>query len=223
MNILLLVAKLKPKFFVFGGDNLDMKPFSHWIHSKGDMRTLEGARIREDYENFNNDIQIPLNSILHNCEKHWLKGNHEDWARQAIDRNPQGEGYWEIENNVDLNGWNVYELNEVATIGKMNFIHGIYTNEHHAKKTVTNYESNVFYGHAHDHQSYTKITPIRNEPHIGMSIPCAGKTNPDYNRNKPNKWVTGFLIFEILPDGNFTTYPIIANNGVFSYNGKLYD
>lgn len=221
-NILLLIAELKPSYFVFGGDNMDMTEFSHWIHAKGDLRKLEGKRIKAEYDGFNEEILEPLNELLRGCEKHYLEGNHENWAYQAIDRNPQGEGYWEPENNLNLKGWTVYKENEIAKIGKMHFIHGVYTNDAHAKKTVNAYESNIFYGHCHDAQSYTKVTPIHNEAHIGMSVPCACHLNPDYMRNKPHKWVNGFLIFEIYPDGNFTAHPIIAVDGSFSYGGKFY-
>jgi len=222
-NIVLLCADIKPDYFVFGGDNLDMKTLSHWVHDKGDMRTLEGKRIKEDYENFNRDVMDVLEEILpKNCEKHFLLGNHEAWAKQAIDRNPQGEGYWEVENNVNLKGWKVYPENAICKIGKMHFIHGVYTNDAHAKKTVNNYECNVFYGHCHDHQAYTKITPVNNEAHIGMSVPCACDKNPDYMRNKPSKWVDGFLLFDILKDGNFQANPIISINGSFLYGKRFY-
>lgn len=223
-NILKLTKDLNPDYFVFGGDNMDMKELSHWIHGKGDMRTLEGKRIKGEYTQFQEGILDPLCGILNKrCEKHFLLGNHEDWAEQAIDRNPQGEGYWEVENNLKLKDWTVYPLNKVCTIGKMHFIHGTYTNDAHAKKHVTNYENNIFYGHVHDHQSYTKVTPLNNEAHIGMSIPCACTLNPDYMRNKPNKWVNGFLIFTVFPEGNFTAHPIISHNGKFEYNGKVYE
>jgi predicted MPP superfamily phosphohydrolase len=223
-NILKLAKDLKPDYFVFGGDNMDMKELSHWVHAKGDMRTLEGRRIKAEYTQFQEGVLDPLCAILKKpCEKHFLLGNHEDWAEQAIDRNPQGEGYWEVENNLKLKDWTVYPLNRVCSIGKMHFIHGTYTNDAHAKKHVTNYESNIFYGHVHDHQIYTKVTPLNNEAHIGMSIPCACTLNPDYMRNKPNKWVNGLLVFTVFPDGNFTAHPIISNKGKFEYSGKVYE
>lgn len=222
-NILKLCADAKPDVFIFGGDNMDMQELSHWIHGRGDMRTLEGKRIKQEYQNFQRDILDPLEKVLKkSCEKHYMFGNHEDWAELAINQNPQGEGYWEVQNNLDLSKWKVYKYGEIVKVGKMHFIHGTYTNDSHAKKHVTTYERNIFYGHLHDFQTYTKITPVDNDPHMGMSIPCACHLNPDYMRNKPNRWLNGFLIFEINDDGTFQAHPIISTDGSFSYAGKNY-
>lgn len=221
-NILTLAAEIKPDYFILGGDNLDMTPLSHWIHDKGEARKLEGKRIKEDYENFNRDVIDPLNEILRGCEKHFLEGNHEDWAEQYIDRNPQAEGFYELRNNLNIKDWKYYKYGEICQIGKMHFIHGTYTNDAHAKKHVGTYERNIFYGHCHDFQVYSKVTPVDNDPHMGMSIPCACHTNPDYMRNKPNRWVNGFLIFEIFKDGYFQAHPIISIDGSFKWNNVIY-
>ncbi len=216
----------KPDVFIFGGDNMNFDAVDHWLHEKGMVRQLEGKRILAEYEGFKKEILNPLEEILpHTCRKIWLNGNHEDWVQLAIDKNPQGEGYWEIEHNLHLTekGWEVYEYGKYAKVGKIVFIHGQYTNQYHAKKTVDVFERNVVYGHTHTFQAYTKITPVDNEPHSAISIPVACELNPDYARNRPNAWVNGFLVFYIYSKGYFNLYPVISIDGEFvSPDGKFY-
>ncbi|MCX5781776.1 MAG: metallophosphoesterase [Elusimicrobia bacterium] len=225
-NILRYVKQNRPDVFILGGDNMNFDAVDHWLHEKGLVRQLEGKRILAEYEGFKNDIFNPLEELLpKTCRKIWLNGNHEDWVKLAIDRNPQGEGYWEIENNLHLKdkGWEVYEYGKYVKVGKVLFVHGQYTNQYHSKKTVDVFERNVVYGHTHTFQVYTKITPVENEPHTGMSIPVACELNPDYMRNRPNAWVNGFLTFYIYDTGYFNLYPIVAINGEFvSPCGKFY-
>jgi len=218
-NILKEVRSFKPDVFVFGGDNMNMSAVDHWLHDKGLVRQLEGRRVQEEYNGFKKTILFPLvRSLKDDCRKIWLNGNHEDWIELAIDKNPQGEGYWEIENNLHLKetGWETYDYGKFAKIGKLYAIHGQYTNLYHAKKTVDVFERSVIGGHAHTYQIFTKVTPIGNEAHSAFSVPCACLLNPDYRRNQPNAWVSGFTEFFVdKHSGNFDVYPIIAVDGHF--------
>jgi hypothetical protein len=223
-NILEFIKDFSPTVFLLGGDNLNMDAVDHWLHDKGFKRPLEGRRIKKDYQYYINKIHNPLMKILpRNCKKHWLKGNHENWIEMAIDRNPQGEGYWEIKKNIPLHNWKVYEYGKVVKIGKLRFIHGEYFTKYHAAKTIDVYERSIICGHAHTFQAHTKIVPVENEPHACYSVPCACKINPEYRKNKPNSWVNGFGVFYLMDDGKFNFYPVIALNGHFiSPNGKYY-
>jgi len=224
-NILRTIKILKPDYFIFGGDNMNMNAVDLWLHEKGLVRQLEGKRILEEYKGFEKHVLKPLEDLLpKECRKIWLTGNHEDWINLAIDRNPQGEGYWEIERNLELSehNWEVYETGQVAKIGKVYFAHGQYTNQYHARKTVEVYERNIVYSHTHTYQVYVKTSAIDNEPHIGMCVPVACKRNPDYKRNQPNSWVNGFLVFYIQENGNFNLYPVVSVKNHFVLpNGKV--
>jgi len=136
-NFLKVVRKLKPKVFVFGGDNMNMDAVDHWMHEQKRTRKMEGKRILAEYNGFKEEILNPLEKILpKDCRKIWLNGNHEEWMELAIDKITQGEGYWEIENNLHLKerGWETYKYGKYAKVGKLYFIHGQYTNLAHAKK-----------------------------------------------------------------------------------------
>ena len=225
-NILKEVRLFRPDVLVLGGDNMEMVAVDHWLHDKGMARKLEGKRVLGEYGGFLKVILNPLGEILKpNCRKIWLNGNHENWIELAIDRNPQGEGYWEIENNLHLKrkGWNVIPYGKFAKVGRLYLIHGQYTNIYHARKTVDVFERSVLYGHGHTYQIFTKMTPVGNEAHSGIAIPCACGLNPDYRGNKPSAWVNGFVEFFIQPNGNFNVYPIVAIDGHFTCpSGKHY-
>lgn len=224
-NILKEIKSFKPDVLVLGGDNMNMSAVDHWLHDKGLVRQLEGKRIMSEYEGFKTDILGPIEKLLKpSCRKIWLNGNHEDWIELAIDKNPQGEGYWEIENNLHLKayGWEVYPYGKTAKVGKLYLHHGQYTNQYHAKKTVDVFEKSIMYGHVHTYQVFTKITPLDNEAHTAISIPCACLLNPEYRRNQPNTWVSGFVEFFVLPCGNFNAYPIVATAGHFTTPAGLH-
>lgn len=218
-NILKEIRSINPDVFVLGGDNMDMSAVNHWLNDKGKVRQLEGKRVQAEYKGFSRGILDPLNSVLQpSCRRIWLDGNHENWIEQAIDKNPQGEGYWEIENNLHLaaTGWEVYAYGKFAKVGKLYLTHGQYTNIYHARKMVEVFEKSVMYGHDHTYQIFTKVTPVDNEAHSGIAVPCACGLNPSYQGNKPSAWVNGFVEFFVQPNGNFNAYPIVAFNGHFT-------
>lgn len=214
-NVLRFADDFAPDVWLFGGDDLDCEPLSHWVGDK--KRKVEGKRMKRDYEGFNAEVLAPLSEVLpDHCRRIKLTGNHEDWIEQYIDEHPEVEGFLEMERNLDLDGWEVIEYGKAAVIGKLYAIHGDYCNQHHAMKTVQVYGRNVMYGHTHTYQAHTKITPLDDDAHNSVNIPCACHMNPHYARNKPNAWLSGFGVFYVRPDGSFNLYPVIAVDGHFT-------
>lgn len=221
-----VMSDYKPNRIVLIGDAMDMTPVSHWIEDK--KRMVENKRLKKDYQNFN----VLLDKIVSKAGKQlkeviYLKGNHEDWVDQYIDRHPEVEGLLEIENNIQLKDKKVklkfIEYNDFFKIGKLYLTHGIYANKYHAFKTVDNVGATVMYGHTHDIQLYTKAGMAKGlDKHIGMSIGCLCDMSPKYMRNKPNNWMHGFATVDVLNNGNFI--PKIYNiiDGVTTHNNKLY-
>ena len=73
-------------------------------------------------------------------------------------------------------------------------------------------------------QAHTITAPLDVESHTATQIPCACEMNPHYRRNQPNSWLNGFGVFYILPNGNFSLYPVVAVDGVFvAPNGQTYE
>lgn len=208
-NFLKFVEDFQPDFFVFGGDNLDLEVISHWVGNK--RRRIEGKRLVNDYKGFNTNILKPLMEVLpEDCEKVFLYGNHEDWVGQYIDEHPEVEGFLEIANNLNLDGWFTEDYGNTYQIGKLHFMHGEYINIHNAHKTVQVYGRNMVYGHGHTYQAHTMTAPLDAESHTAIQLPCACNLNPHYRLNKPNAWVNGFGTFYLYPSGNFNLFPVIA-------------
>jgi predicted phosphodiesterase len=139
------------------------------------------------------------------------------------------EGQIEVENNVELikNGrityLNFWRGNESAELGHATFIHGQYTSEHHAKAHVMAYGCNVFYGHLHDFQQYSKVWRGDNKTIMGQSLGCLCSYNQPYMRGRPNKWQQGFGVFYFQPNGFFNYFPtMIFNHQFIAPDGVIY-
>ena len=222
-NILKVCEKIKPDYFIFGGDNMDMDAVNHWELDKGNKRGMEGKRLRKSYDTFQTEILDRIEFVLPEfCRKVYMFGNHESWIEQYIDKLPELEGFAEIERNLNLKEWEVIPYRQTVKVGKIYFHHGEYTGKHHASKMVDTFERNIVYGHLHSSQSYTKVTPIDGDAHSATCMPCACDLNPLYMKDKPSAWVNGFGIFYIHLDNNFNIYPVISSKGHFVFNGEYY-
>ena len=58
---------------------------------------------------------------------------------------------------------------------------------------------------------------------IGYCLGCLCHKNPDYLKNKPNKWAHGFAVLYVYDDGMFDVDIKRIVNGKFIYNNKLYN
>ena len=214
----------KLSYLILLGDQMDMEAVSHWLDGK--TRVLEGKRLLKAYRTFDKEILSPLEDMLSpGCSKVFFIGNHEHWTEDAIDKNPQGEGYWELEANLHLTqrGWKVIDFNKTYPLGKLVLCHGYYTNIYHARKMVDTFGKSVIYGHAHDLQEHTKVTPVNvKDVHKGKCIGCLCDLNPAYGKNRPNKWVHGFSVVYLMPHGFFNEYTVNIVNGRFVFNGVVY-
>lgn len=212
----------KPDVFILGGDQLDMDMISSF--NKHKPLKVEGKRLKKHYNGFEKTVLKPINDCLsNNCKKYFIIGNHERRVQWYVEEYPQMEGYAEIENNLDLSGWEIVPFNQSVGIGDMRFIHGHYCNKYHTQKTLGVYDENIYYGHVHSAQSFSKTTPIKNEPKEARCIGCLCNKNPEYKVDMPNSWVNEFMFFEWLDDGRF--FPHIARiiDGVSVINGTVYE
>lgn len=217
-----VIKDIKPSIFILGGDNMDFNTISHYNRNK--PKLLENSRISKDYKRFYGDILFPLNELLgDDCKKYFFKGNHEERVLRLIEAEPKLEGLVEVENNLDLSDWVVKEYKDVLTLGHMNFMHGLYYNKYHSNKTVQIYQKNIFYGHVHDQQIYTSISPIDSLPKQGVGIGCLCNRNAEYKKDEPNHWINQFLLFYLLSDGTFRYNIITILHGKCIVNGKLYE
>lgn len=204
------------------GDFLTMDSISR--HNKSYPKLLENLRLADDYE--------VGNSILDRWQKLTKKvvlieGNHEYWIEKYISETPQLEGMLEVEKGLNLKKRGIewvrhWSRGDVYTYGNAMFVHGDYVNDLHAKKMVTAYGTNIFYGHTHDVQSYSMVTKGDNRTLVGQSLGCLALPQK-YMRGAPSRHQQAFGEFHFRPDGYFTYYvPLLFNHKFTAPNGKVY-
>lgn len=218
-----IIAEVKPHRIIYLGDALDMTPISHWL--KGKIKTLEGLRLKKDYDGFNQVLDRHMTLAKGTLkEVVYIEGNHETWVTDAIDEDPSKEGFFDLALNLKFKerGIKFVRLNDTFKLGKLYLTHGYYTNQHHAAKTVGETEKSTMYGHAHTNQQHTKVTMINSDAHMGICIPCLCRMNPDYAANKPNNWIQGIGIVYTTKDGNFNHYTVNIIKGTAIWNGKVF-
>jgi len=211
----------QPNYLIYGGDALDLSCISDF--NKAKPKLIEKARLKKEYRGFQKEILTPIDKIVTNkCKKYYLIGNHEWRVDRLVEGNPQMEGLVELEEHLNLTDYTIIPFNGILNIGEMAFIHGITCNKYHSEKNVSTYNTNVFSGHLHTSQVYTKVSPLNSLPKSGVSVGCLCDMNPHYMQNKPNAWVHQFLYFYIFDDGSFTYYTPTIINGRVMINNKLY-
>lgn len=215
----------KPDAIVYLGDFMDMGSVSHWIQDK--RRKVENKRLISDYTGFN--FMLDKHAKLSKCKEiHLLKGNHEDWVEQYIDKHPETEGFLEVENNLVIPKGvkaTFYQLNDFMKIGKYLYAtHGLYTNQYHTRKTIDSTGRNIVYGHTHDMQVHTKVSPVdKKDIHQAVSLGCLCNMNPDYMKNKPNNWVHGFgAVYLDERSQHYNLQPVVIANGKCIFEGKVF-
>lgn len=209
----------RPHILIYMGDALDLGYISR--HEVANRRLMEGKRLTGDYKNINKLIKRHK-KLAGNPKVVYMIGNHEDWVNDYINQNPNMESFAEIENNLE--GVDEFvPLNQTYKVGKLYYLHGIYTNQYHAKKTVDNYKRNVVYGHTHTYQAHTSVSPIdRTDYHCASSVGSLCSKNAKYMEKRPSAWIHGFSVAYVQSSGCFSHYQVIINNGQFVWNGKLY-
>jgi predicted phosphodiesterase len=215
----------KPAELVILGDFLDCTPVSHWLRDR--KKTTEGLRLRDDYNMANRLLDRLTRNLDHLV---YLEGNHEDWIKDAIERNPEFEGLIELDLGLKFaerreRGLRITHLpyGKCYRLGELWFTHGVYTGVNHAKKHVDSFGRNVVYGHLHDVQMAVKVSPIDVEDkHMAMCMGSLCNKNPQFMENKPNNWVHAVGLGEVREDGSFNIYPVIICNGVASFAGQTF-
>lgn len=212
----------QPDQVILLGDFLDCTPVSHWLLNH--KKTTEGMRLEKDFK----AGRVLLDKIQQETGKLvYIEGNHEDWIRQAIDRQPEFEGLIDLSVGLRFDerpNFTTMVYGKHYSLGKLWFTHGNYTNQYHARKHVESFEHSVVYGHLHDVQMHIKVSPVDvNDKHMGLSIGCLADKNPQFMRNRPNNWTHCVAVGLVRKDGTFNIDPIIISNGVASYAGVTFD
>jgi len=221
-SVLKFIADFKPHHLVLGGDMLDCAVISH--HNRNTPGRTEGLRVLHDAQELQSQFLAPLEELVSKRLIYHI-GNHEQWLDDLSNELPGLEGLVDLRTMLGLGRrWELIYQGKASHLGKLIFIHGdqIGGGEHAAKSAVITYNRNVRFGHRHTYAVYTKMSPIEDDAHTGISVPCLCRRGPSYGKGKPNKWCQGFLWGYLLPRGNFADYVSIILNGTCVINGKSY-
>lgn len=217
----------KPHGFINLGDFMEMGSVSHW-----DPKDAKPRRLVPEVKAAKELLRRIDRALGPQCVyKRFLMGNHEDWLDQyLVGRMPEVyDGLDDI--GVDMRvqgllglkdlGYRVIPINEVLRLGELHYIHGYYTNIHHAKKHLEVFGCNLMYGHLHDVQSHSAVSikGVRE----AMSIGCLRLLNAPFMKGRPNNWSHAFGVIEYRYDGSYTRYVPLLVDGKFSFNGKVFD
>lgn len=208
------------------GDNMDCNNISR--HTKGKPRLRTRGGIAKDFDQFNKDILLPIESkIAPETKKVFFLGNHEDWLEQWLDENPEFEGIVSFDNNLNLTkrGWEIVQQGDHKLIGKAYLVHGdaVGSSMNVAKKLVDSFCATAIMGHVHTASMYTKVSQVKaKDKWVGYTLPTLGTVSPKYAKGRPNSFVNGFGIVELWPNDFINVYIPIISEGKFSFAGELY-
>lgn len=225
------------------GDLLDFNEIS--VFTRSSLRNVsEGAIVRQ-YQAGNeflseleeslsvrmpDEFDRPLDeNITSGVPKYLLEGNHEARLDRWLDEmGVAASGLVEIPRNLNLDerGWTYvrsWTRGELVRIGHASFIHGRWTNIHHAKKHVEAYATNIFYGHTHDVQRYSFERLGDDKTIVGQSLGTLQRYDAPYLRGGPTRWQQAFGTFWFRPNGFFNYSVTNIFNGAFvAPDGVLY-
>jgi hypothetical protein len=220
-----IVHWFKPDIVNILGDFLDYDPCSR--HIRESVVHKASVDMAKEFDE-GNKLFDRLTKHCQNVVYH--EGNHENRAYTYIDQNPAVRGLVEVDKGLQFKerrkaGYKIKHLqyNECHRIGNLYSTHGLYTTQNHAAKHVSSFGRNLIYGHIHDFQQSTAVSPIDvSIKHVATSLGCLCDRNPSYMRNAPNKWVHCVGLCYFREDGTFNLYPVIISDGVASFAGKIF-
>lgn len=224
---------VKPTGIILNGDIMNCGSFSrHEIFNKPKCHWTDDQFFEDsehEYWVLNNFLD-KIDEIAPKSQKIWNDGNHEMWLNEFIKQSPKTrEDKFGLDNRLGLidRGYERNKYRKLVSLGKLRVTHTLFDRggagtQNHSKKHVETMGKSILYGHYHDIQSFSKITP-EHVTHMAWSVGCLCDMNPDYLRNGPQNWSHGFAIVYVFPNGYFQVDQKVITKGKVIVNGKLID
>jgi len=225
------IAKdIKPDYLIFLGDCFDAEHIS-----KFSVKDSEDGVIHTQIEmvGFRDKIYKPLIEACDNKNLivHYILGNHDgeriNKYLYKVEMRKDKDVFKYYRSLLDVHQYFpeaiITPYNKVVSIGRLNFTHGEYHNDAHAKKHILTYGENVMYGHIHATQVYSNGSKATGKIKQGISVPCSCKLEQRYKGNRSTTWFNGLAVVYFMPNGVFYYYILNIINGKTYFNNKLYD
>jgi hypothetical protein len=183
------------------GDIQDMRSISR--HNK-DQIIEHGLTLEKEYELTNSLLDLIDMSIENpKIRKTYIWGNHEDWYNQHLKNvNAAKLGRGVIKSPTEAcflksRGYEVYEdwRESEIQLGDLTLIHGIWTNEHSAKKHTEKVRGNVMYAHTHRMQMFDDGDRVAYN--IGFAGDIKSKAFSYVGKYEKAAWRNGFAVVHI--------------------------
>jgi hypothetical protein len=211
------------------GDLVDFSIISS--HNIGNLRAVEGGRILEEYRAADAILTKHEKIIRTNnpsAKMVLLEGNHEYRIQRYSDAHPELEQMLEVPTVLDLAKRRIewvqsWSKGQLFQLGNCSFHHGLFCNDHHAKKMVQRFGRSILYGHCHDLQVYSSHGYRADNVLIGASLGCLCRIPQQYLRGSPTRWQQAVTVYEYCPSsGEFWFNPIRLHNHRLVFNGERY-
>lgn len=225
--VIQVIKDLQPDGITLNGDIGDWSTFSRhnrFIAPKQYWNDTDFYNVSEHEYNALNNFLDRITKASQNSRVRFANGNHEVWVESFVSESPKTrKEIFGISQRLKFKQreFEVYKYNSFMKLGKLRVTHGIYTGNNHAKKHVEAMGTSILYGHLHDIQVYSKVTPEK-VSHMGWCNGCLCNMNPDYLRNRPQNWNHGFAIVYVWPSGEFQVDLIRINEGKCVVQGIEY-
>ena len=205
------------------GDFLDMNSISS--HNDGKPGNVEGETLAGDFAAAN-AILDRWQRIAPKAKFTILEGNHEERILRYLSKYPPLKGQIEVPINLHLKKRGInwvpsWSEGKLYKVGNAYFHHGLYTNDHFAKKMVTQFGVTTFFGHTHSFQSYTYPQYGKGRVLMGQSLGCLCRPQP-YMKGVPDRWEQGFAALTFLGDDFYTPNVVRIFRHRFWFEGKVY-
>jgi predicted phosphodiesterase len=224
-----VIADLRPHGLVLNGDIADLPEVSR--HSAGSVAMLEGKRISETFAATKKFVERVTAAAGERCtKKHFIFGNHEDRLRRWLNSGDNAvfagdEGFdLRIRFGLAANGYIVHDDYPESHIrlGKLLVTHGKYEGKHCAHKHLDEYQTSILVGHTHTVQIYHGSTWDGQRVAVCQGMLGDTETEAFSYKKPPRRWVTGFSVVHVAPDGRFWINLLNIFGGELHYGGKKY-
>lgn len=213
----------QPDILVLLGDFMDFESLNPW--AENNFYPICTTTLEKEYKLGNDVLDRIDNSVPRDTEKWFHEGNHERRVDLYTLQHPGLRGMVEYDTNLFLQnrGYKIVRFNDSQKITKRFYCtHGhAATTLYHARKMAHFYRHTIIYGHRHENQVWSFMSPIdRKDYYYGKAIGTLGDMNPWFMRNRPNNWMASFSVFQIDSAGYFNEGTVNVINGRFLWDGE---
>lgn len=223
-----LLRDLAPTGLIVNGDFLDFYELSRY--NSNSVAAMEGKRIVDTFAAGNKQLDEWLALAGPQCrDNHFLDGNHEgrlkDWLRSGNNSAFLDDDSLDIGHRLRFKERNVtYHRGEHSQLmlGNLIITHGRWCNKYHAAKHLDEFRHSVLYGHTHAPQTYSASAYQTQQVATGTGHLADPESPACEYAPKPNRWMQGFALVHVRPDGLSHAVPLNFFNKRFHYAGRDY-